>query len=657
MFQRDIGFSTPVKDGTGKKKGKKNYEEKRKDQENEEGFRRGKKIAGKKKEEKNIENISQVLTDKTGQEVAIPEVISVKEFSDKIGVPVAKVIGELMKNGIMAPLNAPIDFDTSFLIGEVFGIKIIREISEDVSVTDLMEGDISALIGEEDSENLVTRSPIISVMGHVDHGKTSILDYIRKASVASGEAGGITQKIGAYQVEKNGQKITFLDTPGHEAFTIMRARGAKLTDIAVIVIAADEGMKPQTIESINHAKEAGVPIIVAANKMDKPGANLDLIRGQMAEQGIQPADWGGDVELVPVSAHTGLGMDNLLEMILLQAEILELKANPDRSAIATVIEATLDPKLGSVATILVNTGSIRKGDHIVCAGASGKVRTLKDYKNKNIEVAGPSVPVQITGLSEVVVGGDILQVVSSAEVATTRAKEFSLAKNSKSIHAFEGASLNMLMSRLKSGALKQLKVVLKTDSGGSLEALKAALSKLSTPETQVTFIHAASGNVNQSDVMMAGTSQAILIAYNVGVDPQAKSALSQSKIEFIDKKVIYHVLEKVEAIITGMVDLKMEEQELGTAKVKAIFHHGGKTDGIMTVGLGVEIGRIEPRAKVRVIRGDHKAGSGELIGLKKGPLDVVEVLEGEECGIKFKGDVALEVGDVLEFYKMVQRKA
>ena len=660
MFQRDIGYSTPVRDGTGKKgKKQKNHYDKKETghvEMDDSVFRRDKKINNKKKKEKSVEEISQILTDKTGQEVAIPENISVKEFSDKIGVPVAKIIGELMKNGVLVTLNASIDFDTSFLIGETFGIKIIREISEDVSVTDLMDGDISSLISEEDLENLEKRSPIISVMGHVDHGKTSILDYIRKSSVASGEAGGITQKIGAYQVEKNGQKITFLDTPGHEAFTIMRARGAKLTDIAVIVIAADEGMKPQTIESISHAREAGVPIIVAANKMDKPGVNLDLIRGQMAEQGLQPEDWGGDVVLVPVSAHTGLGMDTLLDMILLQAEMLELKANPNRSAIATVIEATLDPKLGSVATILVNTGSITKGDHIVCAGASGKVRTLKDYRGKNIETAGPSVPVQITGLSEVVVGGDILQVVSSAEIATTRAKEFALAKNAKSIHAFEGASLNMLMSRLKSGALKQLKIVLKTDSGGSLEALKAALSKLSTPETQVTFIHSAVGDVNQSDVMMAGTSQALLIAYNVGVIAQAKSALSQSKIEFIDKKVIYHIIEKVEAIITGMVDLKMEEQELGTAKIKAIFHHGGKADGIMTVGLGVELGRIEPRAKVRVIRGDHKVGSGELIGLKKGPLDVVEVLEGEECGIKFKGDTALEVGDVLEFYKMVQRK-
>jgi translation initiation factor IF-2 len=599
--------------------------------------------------------VKQILVDRTGQEVSVTDVTSVKEFSDKIGIPVAKVIGELMKNGVLVNLNARIDFDTCFLIGEAFGIKVSKELSEDVSVSDLMDGNIGDLVKEEDMTKLITRSPIISVMGHVDHGKTSILDYIRKSSVASGEAGGITQKIGAYQVTKNDKRITFLDTPGHEAFTIMRARGAKLTDIAVIVIAADEGMKPQTIESINHAKEAGVPIIVAANKMDKPGANLDLIRGQMAEHGLQPEDWGGDVVLVPVSAHTGLGMDTLLDMILLQAEMMELQANPDRAAVATVIEAHLDQKLGSVATILINTGTINKGDHIVCAGASGRVRTLKDYKGRNIDSALPGAPVQITGLSGVVDGGDILQSVSSPEIATTRAKEFSLARNTKSIHAFEGASLGMLMSRLKSGALKQLKVVLKTDSNGSLEALKAALSKLSTPETQVVFIHAAAGDVNQSDVMMAGTSQGLLIAYNVGVLPAAKSALNQSKIEFIDKKVIYHVLEKVESIITGMIDIRFEEQELGIARVKAIFYTG-KNNSMMIVGMGVESGRVEPRAKVRVIRADSKVGSGEVANLKKGPLDVIEALEGEECGINFKGDVTVMEGDVLEFYKMVQRK-
>ncbi len=665
MFQRNIGFATPSKDGTAKKGGKgkwgKDYVDDGKKRSvktvgwvaDDGSFRRGHKVS--KKREKSLEDMNQILVDHTGQEVSVGDVISVKEFSDKIGIPVAKVIGELMKNGVLVNLNAPIDYDTCFLIGEAFNIIITKEISENASVSDLMDGNIDDMIKEEDSSHLIPRSPIISVMGHVDHGKTSILDYIRKASVASGEAGGITQKIGAYQVEKNGGKITFLDTPGHEAFTIMRARGAKLTDIAVIVVAADEGMKPQTIESINHAKAAEVPMIIAINKMDKPWANVDLIKGQLAEQGLQPEDWGGTTVVVPVSAHTGLGMENLLEMILLQAELLELRANPDRGAIATVIEAHLDQKLGSVATILINTGTIRKTDNIVCAWAYGKVRTLKDYKWKNIESAGPGVPVQITGLSDVVQGGDILQVLSTPELTATRAKEFSLAKNKKSIHAFEWASLGMLMSRLKSGALKQLKIVLKTDTGGSLEALKASLTKLSTPETQVVFIHSAVGDINQSDVMMAGTSQALLIAYNVGVNPAAKQALSASKIEFIEKKVIYHIIEKVEAIITGMIDIRYEELELGISKVKAIFFTG-KNNSMMIVGMGVTSGKIENRAKVRVIRAEHKVGSGEVANLKMWPLDVNEVEEGNDCGINFKWDVQIMEGDVLEFYKMVQRK-
>ncbi len=665
MFQRNIGFMTPSKDGTAKKWGKgktaKEYAEDAKRRgvkiigwASDDGtFRRGQKVG--KRKEKALEDMKQVLVDRTGQEVSVPDMISVKEFSDKIGVSAAKVIGELMKNWVLVNLNAPIDYDTCYLIGEAFGIKINKEISEEVSVTDLMDGNIADLIKEDDVSNLIGRSPIISIMGHVDHGKTSILDYIRKTSVVSGEAGGITQKIGAYQVTRADKRITFLDTPGHEAFSVMRARGAKLTDIAIIVIAADEGMKPQTIESINHAKAAEIPMVIAVNKMDKPGANLDLIRWQLAEQSLQVEEWGGSTVMVPVSAHTGLGIEDLLDMILLQAEMLELKANPDRPGVATVIEAHLDQKLGSVATILVNTGTIRKGDTIVCAGASGKVRTLKDYKGRNIEAALPGVPVQITGLSDVVQWGDILQVVSTSELATTRAKEYTLAKNKKSIHAFEWASLGMLMSRLKSGALKQLKIVLKTDSGGSLEALKSSLVKLSTPETQVVFIHAAVGEVNQSDVMMAGTSQALLIAYNVWLLPAAKSALSQSKIEFIDKKVIYHVLEKVESIITGMIDIRYEELELGASLVKAIFYTG-KNNSMMIVGMGVTSGKIETRAKVRVIRAGSKVGSGEVANLKQGPLDVNEVEEGNDCGINFKGDVAIMEGDILEFYKMVQRK-
>ncbi|MDD5377515.1 MAG: translation initiation factor IF-2 [Candidatus Gracilibacteria bacterium] len=617
------------------------------------GFRRSGKVAASEKKEKEIEEIKQTLTDKTGQEITIPEVLTVKEFSEKIGVPLVKIITELMKNGMMVTINTKIDFDTCFLIGEIFGIKIIKEISTNASVSSLMEGNIDELLKNDDVSKMVTRAPIVSVMGHVDHGKTSILDYIRNTEITKGEAGGITQKIGAYQVEKNGKKITFLDTPGHEAFSIMRARGAKLTDLAVIVIAGDEGMKPQTIESINHAKEAGVPMIIAVNKMDKPGANVELVYGQLAEQGLQPEKWGGDVIVVPVSAHTGLGINDLLDMILLSTEMMDLKATIDRPAIATVIESHLDAKLGPLATVLVNTGTIKKGDYVACGSASGRVRFLRDFKGKNVDHAGPSVPVLVSGMSKTVGGGDILQVVPDSLTAAEKAHEFELVQSTKSIHNFEGASLDLLLNRLKTGGLKQLKVVLKCESNGSLEALKNALSKLSTNETRVTFIHSAVGDVNDSDVVLAGTSQAILIAYNVGVGVRAKNTLANSKIEFIDKKVIYHVLDRVEAIITGMVDTRYEDVELGDAKVKAIFYTGKDK---MIVGLEVLTGKVENRSKIRIIRDGKKIANGEVANLKSGLLDVNEVEAGNDCGISYKGDVKPEIGDVLEMYKTVIKK-
>jgi translation initiation factor IF-2 len=414
------------------------------------GFRRSGKaaVAGEKKE-RDIDDIKQTLTDKTGQDITLPEVLTVKEFSEKIGVPLVKIITELMKNGMMVTINTKIDFDTCFLIGEIFKIQVTKEISTKVSVSSLMDGNIAELLKNDDVSKMIIRAPIVSVMGHVDHGKTSILDYIRSTEITKGEAGGITQKIGAYQVEKNGKKITFLDTPGHEAFSIMRARGAKLTDLAVIVIAGDEGMKPQTIESINHAKEAGVPMIIAINKMDKPGANVELVYGQLSEQGLQPEKWGGDIVVVPVSAHTGLGIEDLLDMILLSTEMMELRATVDRPAIATVIESHLDAKLGPLATVLVNTGTIKKGDYVSCGSASGRVRFLRDFKGKNVDRAGPSVPVLVSGMSKTVGGGDILQVVSDSLTAAAKAHEYQLVQSTKSIHNFEGASLDLLLNRLK----------------------------------------------------------------------------------------------------------------------------------------------------------------------------------------------------------------
>lgn len=633
--------------------GKKNIKVRGADDINKGGFRRSGKMQVMTKKEKNIEEMKQILVDKTGQEVAIPDILTVKEFSEKIGIPLPKIIAELMKNGMRITINTKIDFDTCYLIGESFGVIISREQNVNISASSLLDGNVEELLKNDDVSKRITRAPIISIMGHVDHGKTSILDYIRKTTVASGEAGGITQKIGAYQVERNGAKITFLDTPGHEAFSIMRSRGAKLTDLAVIVIAADEGMKPQTIESINHAKSADVSIIVAVNKMDKPGANLELIYGQLSEQGLQPEAWGGSTVVVPVSAHTGLGIETLLDMIVLFTDLMELTADPNRNALGTVIESHLDQKMGPLSTVLINAGTLRKGDYVVCANAHGRVRALRDFKGKNLDEAGPSLPVQIVGLSKVVEGGDILQMVVDSETAATKAHEYELLKSTKSVRNFEGASLDMLMSRLKTGSLKQLKIVLKCDSNGSLEALKNALMKLSTSETQVAIIHSGVGDINDSDVLMAGTSQALLIAYNVSINVNARSTLANSKIEFIDKKVIYHILEKVENIITGMVDLKHEELELGSGVVKAIFYNGKDK---LIVGLGITSGKIENRAKIRIVRDSKKAGSGEVLNLKSGPIDVHEIEEGGDCGISFKGDTKLEEGDILEFYKMVLRK-
>lgn len=355
-----------------------------------------------KKEEKNIENIKQTLVDKRGQQVEIPEFLTVKEFSDKVGISIAQVIGELIKNGVIANLNSQIDFETAFLIGEAFEIIIKRETSSDAALSDVMDGNIVNILSKDDPDQLVSRPPIVSVMGHVDHGKTSILDHIRSANVAEGEAGGITQSIGAYQAEHNDKKITFLDTPGHEAFALMRARGARVTDLIILVVAADEGLKPQTIESIDLAKEAEVPVIVAINKMDKEGANPDLVKGGLNEHGLQPEDWGGDTICVPCSAKTGEGIDQILDMILLVSEMKDFKAHPDRPGVGTVVESHLDSSQGVLATVLVNAGIFNKADALYCGASSGKIRTMRDFKGKNIAHAGPSTPVLITGLSEIV---------------------------------------------------------------------------------------------------------------------------------------------------------------------------------------------------------------------------------------------------------------
>lgn len=615
-------------------------------------FRRQKSIGGNK-QEKNIDDIRQILVDKSGQEVEIGEFLTVKEFSDKIGISLTRIIAELMKNGIIVNINSQIDFDTCYLIAEIFQIKAIRSKNTTSNLTDLIDWNLEALLAEDDPSEKTERPPIISVMGHVDHGKTSILDSIRKSDVAVHEAGGITQKIGAYQVIKNGRSITFLDTPGHEAFALMRSRGAKLTDIIILVVAADEGLKPQTIESISLAKETNTPVVVAINKMDKPGADVDMVKRELSEQELVPDDWGGDTICVPCSAKTGAGIDTLLEMVLLVADMKKFRSHPTRLWVGTVIESHLDPGQWVIANILVNAWVFNRGDAILCGGACGKIRTMKDALWKNVHEATSSTPIQITGLNEVPEGGQIIQVFPSLDLAREKSQAFKLAMSSKSVNKFENASLTNLIGRLKQGTLQYLKVIVKADSNGSLEALKSSLLKITAKDVAVKIIHAGIGAVNESDILMAGTSAAIVVAFNVPMGVNATHILSKSEIEVIADKVIYRIIEKIESIATGMIDIKYDQVLIGEWKALKIFYNGEK---MQIVGLSVLSGNIQKGAQLKIIRNDRVAGSGKIETLKEGVYEVNQIEEWKECGIQYKWDTKITVDDKLEFYMTVERK-
>lgn len=616
-------------------------------------FRRSNKVKHKKKEEKNIEDIEQNLTSKAGQTVALADIVSLKEFSEKIWVPLPKLIAEFMKNGMMMTLNSRIDFDTASLISEAFEVTLEREQGEWLWVDDIATWNIKDLLVEDDNLKLQERPPVISIMGHVDHGKTSLLDHIRKAQVANAEAGWITQSIGAYQAEYNDKKITFLDTPGHEAFTVMRSRGAKSTDIAILVVAADEWVKPQTIESISHAKEAGIPVIVAINKMDKEWANPDHVKWQLAEHGLTPEDWGGETPMVPVSAQTGFGIESLLEIILLVAEMAELKANPDRPAVATILESHLDAKLWPVSTVLINTGTIKKWDIIVCGSSFGKIKVLKDYLGRSVKLALPGEPVLIVGLDAVSEWGSIVQVVASQEIARQKSVEYSeYLANAKNMNS---SQLDILMSRIKSWNLKHLKVVLKADTNGSLEAIKNALIKLSTDETSVSVIHSGVWNITEGDVLMCGGSSAILVWFNVTVGPNAKNALEDSGVEYIENKIIYHITERVEKIVTGMLDPKEIETLLCEAKVGWIFYTA-KDFLIVWLKITGEDTSIEKWAFVRVIRKDKMIGKWKIDSLKQWVEEVKKLEWPIECGIKLSGVMNVEENDTLEVYKVTVEK-
>ena len=586
--------------------------------------------------------------------VILPSVVSVKEFAEKTGVQVPKIIGVLMKNGIMATINQTIDYDTAAIVASEMGVDVQKQ-QEAASAEDLFSRNLEELLRDE-PENLEKRPPVVVIMGHVDHGKTSILDAIRKTEVAAGEAGGITQHIGAYQIEhipegsNESHAITFLDTPGHEAFTAMRARGAQVTDIAVIVVAADEGVKPTTVEAINHAKDAGVPILVAINKMDRDGADPDRVKGELAQHELQPEEWGGKVPVVQCSAKNNQGISDLLDSIVLVAEMNEFKANPNRSAVATVIESHLDPSLGPLATVIVNAGTLHKGDSFVCGKKVGKVRTMTDAHGINLEDIEPSGAVRVSGFSKVPEVGDILQVVGSEQEAKALVQEV------KERHARKKkGSFVDLVSRLSEGKLTQLKVVLKADTQGSLEALQDALAKQVAGDVSVKVIHAAVGAVSESDVMMAAATEGgVVIAFTVVVPSAVRKTAEREGVEIREYDVVYKLLDDVEALITGLIEPEEEEQVMGHIDIKAIFMTkkneqivGGKvTDGLVK------------RFQFRLMRDDKEVGAGRITFLKHGDKDIKEAKEGTECGMKVETTTTIEEGDKMEVYvKELKRKA
>lgn len=581
--------------------------------------------------------------------IELPEVTSLKEFAEKTGIPVPKVISQLMKNGIMATINQQIDYETAAIIAEELEITVKKEISE-ASSEDLLAGDLESLLKDE-PENLTYRPPVVSVMGHVDHGKTRILDSIRKANVIDTESGGITQHIGAYQVEHKKKIITFLDTPGHEAFTLMRARGAKATDIAILVVAADEGVKPQTIESISHAKEANIPVIVAINKMDKENANPDKVKGELAEHGLQSEDWGGDTIMVPVSAMTGEGIDELLEMVLLVAEMNNFKANPNRPAVGTVIESHLDPNLGPVATVLINTGTLKVMDNIVVGTTLGRIKTLIDHNGKKLRKVPPSGAVKISGLNEVPHSGDTLQVMKNEKTAKEKIEQI-LELKDKSKAKRGAAGMQEIMNQISSGKMDFLKVVVKADTKGSLEAIQQSLAKIRNTEVGIKVIHAGTGGITESDVMMASASKGLVLGFHVLASVNANKIAEKEGVEIQIYEVIYKLLDDMTKILTGMLKPEQIEKVIGRALVKQIFLTKKKT---MIIGCRVQSGLIENKSQFRLIRKDEVVGEATITNLRSFDKNVEEVKDGNECGLQINTNLEVLEGDILEVFTMEER--
>jgi translation initiation factor IF-2 len=599
-------------------------------------------MRAKSKKETEAQRLARIAEQRKKQQIKItvPEEITVGDLAKLLRMTATEVIKKLMSLGVMATVNEVIDYDTAEIVATELGAKVEKEVVVTIE-EQIIEEEV------EDDENAVTRPPVVCVMGHVDHGKTSILDAIRHTEVTSTEAGGITQAIGAYQVDVNGQKITFLDTPGHAAFTAMRARGAMATDIAVLVVAADDGIMPQTVEAINHAKAAGVEIIVAINKMDKEGANPDKVMQQLTEHELVPEEWGGDVICVPVSAKTKMGIDKLLETILLVAEMAELKANPDRQAKGVVIEAKLDKGRGPVATLLVQNGTLNAGDILVAGTAVGKIRAMTDYHGKPIEKAGPSVPVEIMGLDSAPMSGDEFNAVSDEKLARALVEQRKAQAKEEEFKLFQKVTLDTLFDTISEGEMKELNIIVKADVQGSVEAVKQSLLKIENDEVNVKIVHGAVGTVSESDVMLAEASKAIIVAFNTGVDQIAADNAKRDGIEIKQYDIIYDAIEDIERAMRGMRAPKYRDVDTGEVEVREVY----KISSAGTIaGSLVTSGTIKRDGKVRVIRNGKQIADVKLANLKRFKDEVKEVSSGYECGISLDGWDDIQAGDILQAY-------
>ena len=578
--------------------------------------------------------------------VQIPDEIAVGELASRMKKTAAEVIKQLFKLGVFASVSEVIDYDTAALVAMEMGCKVEKEVI--VTVEERLIDD-----HEDAPEDLLPRAPVVVVMGHVDHGKTSLLDYIRHANVASGEAGGITQHIGAYTVNVGGSPVTFLDTPGHEAFTSMRARGAMVTDIAILVVAADDGIMPQTIESINHAKAANIPVVVAINKMDVVGANPERIKQQLTEYDLVSEEWGGDTIICPISAKTGMGIPELLENLVVLAEVQELKANPNRAAKGTVIEARLDKGRGPIMTVLVQNGTLKSGDIIIAGTAVGRVRTMINDKGQRVTEAGPSTPVEISGLSEVPSAGDVFNAVSDERMARELAEERRVQQQSSTLGTAKKVSLEDLFSQIQAGEMKTLNLIVKADVQGSAEAVKSSLEKISNDEVRVKVIHSAVGAINESDVMLAATSGAIIVGFNVRPDAAARDSAARSKVDMRMYRVIYDCINEIEAAMKGMLAPKFREAVIGHAEVRETY----KVSKVGTVcGCYCTDGKIQRGCEVRVLRDNIVIHEGQLASLRRFKDDVKEVASGYECGMQVEKFNDIKVGDVIECFVMEEIK-